>query len=121
MNISDAQLSLRAVFISELCFGRLPHYNMAATQNRVQLLLISSISLPNLLCFGIDLNQSHRSKLIARNGYGPNCFPFLFLFYLFLFFCPTYRPTFTRERAMGPPRSNVSGSFSFYFMRFHSQ
>ena len=38
-----------------------------------QLLLVSSTSRPNLLCFGFDLTQSQSSKPISRNGYGPNC------------------------------------------------
>ena len=37
-----------------------------------QLLLVSSTSRPNLLCFGFDLTQSQSSKSISRNVYGPN-------------------------------------------------
>ena len=44
---------------------------MAATKKN-QLLLVSSTSRPNLLCFGFDLTQSQSSKTISRNGYGPN-------------------------------------------------
>ena len=39
-----------------------------------QLLLVSSTSRPNLLCFGFDLTQSQSSKPVSRNGYGPNCY-----------------------------------------------
>ena len=42
-------------------------------QKKNQLLLVSSTSRPNLLCFGFDLTQSQSSKPISRNGYGPNC------------------------------------------------
>ena len=45
---------------------------MAATKKN-QLLLVSSTSRPNLLCFGFDHTQSQSSKPISRNGYGPNC------------------------------------------------
>ena len=46
---------------------------MAATKKKKnQLLLVSSTSRPNLLCFGFDLTQSQSSKPISRNGYGPN-------------------------------------------------
>ena len=38
-------------------------------QKFVSLLLISSSSRPNLLCFGFDLNQSQRTIPISRNGY----------------------------------------------------
>ena len=41
-------------------------------QKKNQLLLVSSTSRPNLLCFGFDLTQSQSSKPISRNGYGPN-------------------------------------------------
>ena len=44
---------------------------MAATKKN-QLLLVSSTSQPNLLCFGFDLTQSQSSKTVSRNGYGPN-------------------------------------------------
>ena len=44
-------------------------------QKKNQLLLVSSTSRPNLLCFGFDLTQSQSSKPISRNGYGPNCVP----------------------------------------------
>ena len=42
-------------------------------QNFVSLLLISTSSRPNLLCFGFDLNQSQRTIPISRNGYVPDC------------------------------------------------
>ena len=44
-------------------------------QKKNQVLLASSTCRPNLLCFGFDLTQSQSSKLISRNGYGPNCVP----------------------------------------------
>ena len=40
-------------------------------KKRDQVLLASSTSRPNLLCFGFDLTQSQNSKPISRNGYGP--------------------------------------------------
>ena len=67
---------LRPVSISEFYFGLLPHYNMAAAKKKKnQVLLASSTCRPNLLCFGFDLTQPQSSKLISRNGYGPNCVP----------------------------------------------
>ena len=57
------------IFNSTFTFS---HYNMAAAKNVCNFLLISSISRPNLLCFGFDLNQSQRTKPISRNGYGPD-------------------------------------------------
>ena len=41
-------------------------------QKFVSLLLISSSSRPNLLCFGFDLNQSQRTIPISRNGCLPD-------------------------------------------------
>ena len=41
-------------------------------QKFVSLLLISSSSRPNLLCFGFDLNQSKRTIPISRNWYLPD-------------------------------------------------
>ena len=50
----------------------LQHGRHMATTKKNQLLLVSSTSRPNLLCFGFDLTQSQSSKTISRNGYGPN-------------------------------------------------
>ena len=60
-------LSFRAVFSIEFCFGRLPQ--MAAIEKIVQLLPISSISGPTLVCFGFEINQSQGSQ-----PHGPKCF-----------------------------------------------
>ena len=60
-------LSFRAVFSIEFCFGRLPR--MAAIEKIVQLLPISSISRPSLVCFGFELNQSQGTK-----PHVPKCF-----------------------------------------------
>ena len=50
----------------------LQHGRHMATTKKNQLLLVSSTSRPNLLCFGFDLTQSQSSKTISRNGYGPH-------------------------------------------------
>ena len=42
-------------------------------QKFVSLLLISSSSRPNLLCFGFDLNQSQHTIPISRSGNLPDC------------------------------------------------
>ena len=63
---------LRAVFISEFCFRLNAALQHGRLKKKIQLLLVSSTSRPNLLCFGFDLNQSQSSKPISRNGYGPD-------------------------------------------------
>ena len=59
--------SLIANFVS--AYYRIPTW---PPQKKIQLLLVSSTSRPDLLCFRFDLTQSQSSKLISRNGYGPN-------------------------------------------------
>ena len=49
------------------------HITSGRNQKFVELLLISSSSRPNLLCFGFDLNHSQRTIPISRNGYLPDC------------------------------------------------
>ena len=41
-------------------------------QKKNQVLLASSTSRPNSLCFGFNLTQSQSSKPLSRKGYGPN-------------------------------------------------
>ena len=66
-------LSFRAVISYYLIsFWPIAALQVAAIEN-VSLLLISSSSRPDSLCFGFDLNQSQRTILISWNGYLHDC------------------------------------------------
>ena len=55
-----------------ISFWPIAALQVAAIKN-VSLLLISSSSRPDSLCFGFDLNQSQRTILISWNGYLQDC------------------------------------------------
>ena len=69
LNVLNLWITTYAVFPCSVCYWIL-FWPMNANGC---LLLISDISRPSLFCFGFDLNQSQRTKLISRNGYGPDC------------------------------------------------
>ena len=63
-------LSFRALFITEVCFGRLPQ--VAAIKHLSNFYLFPVSLQSSLFCLGFDHAQSQGPKPISRNGYSPD-------------------------------------------------